>query len=97
MSRYLFAYKAKDPAFDAAIAIGTGVGSKLAELSDKMTPGQGRALMILGVGGAIATYLFVTAAAGAAGTGRTLAACGVTMLTLAIGAIAEGNDKAGPT
>jgi hypothetical protein len=81
--RYSFAYRNNH--YDSAVTIGAGVGSKLAEMS----PGQSRSLMILGIGGAVATWLFVTAGAS---TGRTLAACGVVMVTLAVGAIAEGEE-----
>ncbi len=85
--RYSFAYRNR--AYDSAVDIGAGVGSKLAEMTDA----QGKSMLILGVGGAVATWLFVTAAAGAAGTARTLAACGVVMLTLAVGAIVEQDNK----
>ncbi len=84
---YVFAYK--NNTYDSAVTIGSGIGAGLAEMTD----GHKRSLMILGIGGAVATWLFVTALPGAAGTGRTLAACGIVMATLAVGAIAEGKDS----
>lgn len=68
--------------YDAAVEIGAGIGASLAEKVD-MTSEQKTSLLVLGVGGAIATWFFVT--------GSPWLGVGIAVSTLVGGALIEGS------